>query len=48
LLYNLTVEDNHWSRDDLLKKYEGGVWIFLIVSVSAFLGFILWLGYMVF
>jgi hypothetical protein len=42
------VEDNHSSRDDLLKKYEGGVWIFLILAVAALLGFILWLGYVVF
>jgi hypothetical protein len=42
------VENNHSSRDDLLKKYESGVWIFLIVAVAAFLGVILWLGYMLF
>jgi hypothetical protein len=41
------MEDNHWLRDDLLQKYEAGVWIFLIVAAAAFLGFILWLGYKV-
>ena len=39
------VERDHWSRDDLLQKYEPLVWIILIVAIAAFLGFILWLGY---
>jgi hypothetical protein len=39
------MEKNHWSRDDWLKSYETGVWVFLIVVVAAFLGLILWMGY---
>jgi hypothetical protein len=34
--------------DELLSKYEAGVWIFLMVVALATLGLILWLGYMVF
>ena len=48
LPYNSCMENNHWSRDQLLAKYETGVWIFLIIAAAAFFGFILWLGYMVF
>ena len=36
LLYNRKMEDNHWLRDDLLQKYEAGVWIFLIVAAPPF------------
>jgi hypothetical protein len=39
------MEKDHWSRDDWLKGYETGVWVFLIVVVAAFLGLILWMGY---
>jgi hypothetical protein len=39
------MEKDHWSRDDWLKSYETGVWVFLNVVVVAFLGLILWMGY---
>ena len=46
--YNSIMENDHWSRDDWLKSYETGVWVFLIVVVAAFLGLILWMGYTIF
>ena len=39
------MEKDHWSRDDWLKGYETGVWVFLIVVVVAL---ILWMGYAIF
>jgi hypothetical protein len=39
---------NHDQQGDPLSKYEGGVWIFLLVVAVAILGLIFWLGYMVF
>jgi hypothetical protein len=39
------MENEHWSRDELLKSYETGVWVFLIIAAAAFLGLILWMGY---
>jgi hypothetical protein len=32
--------------NEVLSKYEGGVWIFLALAALASLGLILWLGYM--
>jgi hypothetical protein len=34
--------------DELLSKYEAGVWIFLAIAALASLGLILWLGYLLF
>jgi hypothetical protein len=45
LRYNPRMDKDHWSRDELLKRYETGVWVFLIVAAAAFLGLILWMGY---
>ena len=39
------MEKDYWSRDDWLKSYETGVWVFLIVAAASFLGLILWMGY---
>jgi len=39
------MENDHWSREKLLKSYETGVWVFLIVVAAASLGLILWMGY---
>jgi hypothetical protein len=41
----LIVYAVHWSRHELLKSYETGVWVFLIIAAAAFLGLILWMGY---
>jgi hypothetical protein len=46
--YNGRMDDRHWSRDELLKGYEAGVWIFLIILAAAILGLIFWLGYEIF
>ena len=35
------------NPDELLSKYEAGVWIFLALIALAILGLISWLGYMV-
>ena len=35
------------NPDELLSKYEAGVWIFLAPAALAILGLIFWLGYMV-
>lgn len=40
--YILRMDDN-W--EEMLAKFETGVWIFLIVASAAILGLILWLGY---
>jgi hypothetical protein len=40
--YILRMDDN-W--EEMLAKFETGVWIFLIVVSAAILGLILWLGY---
>jgi hypothetical protein len=49
ITYNDRMDnDDGWSPNELLNKYETGVWIFLIVVAAAILGLILWLGYMVF
>jgi hypothetical protein len=34
------------DTDELLSKYERGVWIFLAIAALASFGLILWLGYM--
>jgi len=31
--YNGRMDDRRWSRDELIKEYEAGVWIFLIISL---------------
>jgi hypothetical protein len=41
------METNH-SRDELLGRYEAGVWILLIGFAGSILSLILWLGYLVF
>jgi hypothetical protein len=46
--YNGRMDDRRWSRDELLKEYEAGVWIFLIILAAAILGLIFWLGYEIF
>ena len=49
MTYNDRMDnDDGCSPNELLNKYESGVWIFLIVVAAAILGLILWLGYMVF
>jgi hypothetical protein len=42
------MDDRRWSRDELLKGYEAGVWIFLIILAAAILGLTFWLGYEIF
>lgn len=39
------MENNHWFRNELLLKYEAGVWVLLIVVAAGILGLIFWLGY---
>jgi len=39
------MENNHWFRNDLLYKYETGVWVLLIVVAAGILGLIFWLSY---
>jgi hypothetical protein len=41
------MEDNDWFRNDLLLRYESGVWVLLIVVAAGILGLIFWLGYQV-
>ena len=41
------MKNDHWFREELLKRYETGVWVFLIVAAAAFLGLIFWMGYMI-
>ena len=45
LPYNSCMENNHWFRNDLLYKYEIGVWVLLIVVAAGILGLIFWLSY---
>jgi hypothetical protein len=33
---------NDLARDELLAKYEGGVWTFIAVVVCALVGIIIW------
>ena len=35
------------NAEELLSKYEGGVWVFLALVALAILGLIFWLGYVV-
>jgi hypothetical protein len=39
-----TSPPEHWSRDEALARYEGGVWIFLAVIAVALIAIIAWLG----
>jgi hypothetical protein len=45
LRYNSCMENNDWFRNDLLLKYEAGVWVLLIVVAAGILGLIFWLSY---
>jgi hypothetical protein len=42
------MENDHWSREGLLRRYEAGVWTFLLIAAAAIFGLILWMGYEVF
>jgi hypothetical protein len=39
------MENDGWFRNELLLKYETGVWVLLIVLAGGILGLIFWLGY---
>ena len=41
-------EASTWKlRDELLARYEGGVWTFLVVVGLALLGIVVWIGLLV-
>ena len=41
----VTNHPEHWSRDEVLARYEGGVWILLAVVAVALIAIIAWLGF---
>jgi hypothetical protein len=43
--YNPHMDNDHRFRNELLQKYETGVWLLLILAAAAFLGLIVWMGY---
>ena len=40
----VTRHQHEQSRDELLARYEGGVWTFLIVVGLALFGMVVWIG----